>query len=196
MKWMALFSVGGFGLFALVIGVVWGLRKHELFRSGLRTQGTVVDHYKSVSTSVGDPWNRTGPDVSYFPVVEFQTAAGAAIRFRGATGSGVPEYDTGALVTVAYQPDKPKEAQILNFSQFWLGPVVVIVAGLLFFLMGVGAFFLIGSSDRHLESAQDLIRRQFPTRPDAVFSQEPGGVIKFGPPKKGAAGDRLEDDAG
>ena len=172
MKWMALFTVGGFGLFALVIGIVWGLKKYELFRSGLRTQGTIVDHYKCVSTSVGDPRNRTGPDVSYFPVVEFRTVAGAAIRFRGATGSGVPDYETGSLVMVAYRPDNPQEAQIVNFSQLWLGPLVVIVAGLLFFLMGVGAFFLIGSSDRHLESAQNIVRRQFLAPPDAVFSQE------------------------
>jgi hypothetical protein len=154
---MALFAFGGFGLFALVIGVVWGLKKHELLRNGLRAQGTVVDQYKSVTTSAEEARTRTGPSVSYYPVVEYRTAVGATIRFRGATGSGVPDYETGTPVTVAYRADNPYEAQILGFSQFWLGPVVVTVAGLLFFLMGVGAFFVIGSSDRSLE-AQNLVR--------------------------------------
>jgi hypothetical protein len=110
--------------------------------------------------------------VSFFPVVEFRTSAGTAIRFRGATGNGVPDYETGQLVAVAYQPDNPQKAQIVSFSQFWLGPIVVTAAGLLFFLMGIGTFFLIGSSDQHQESAQDLMRRQFLTRPDATFSEQ------------------------
>jgi hypothetical protein len=73
---------------------------------------------------------------------------------------------------VAYQPDNPQKAQIVSFAQLWLGPVVVVAGGLLFFLMGIGSFFLIGSSDRHQESAQDLIRRQFLTRTDAVLSEQ------------------------
>jgi hypothetical protein len=163
MKWMALLIFGGLGLFALVAGVIWGFRRSELFRGGLRTQGVVVDQFKSVSSTVSDEKaSSTGVSISYYPVVEFQTERGATIRFRGATGSGVPDYETGAVVTVVYRPNDPQQAKILSFSQFWLGPLVVTVAGLVLFLMGVGTFFLIGQSERRMDEAQELMRQQFP----------------------------------
>jgi hypothetical protein len=163
MKWMALLTFGGLGLFALITGIVWGFRRSELLRSGQRTQGTVVDQFKSVSTTVGEGTARTtDTSISYYPVVEFLTQRGATIRFRGATGSGVPDYETGAVVNLVYRPDDPQQAKILSFSQFWLGPLVVTVAGLVCFLMGVGTYFLIGQSDRRMDAAQDLIRQQFP----------------------------------
>jgi hypothetical protein len=74
----------------------------------------------------------------------------------------VPEYEIGTRVTVVYQPGDPQQAKILSFSQFWLGPLVVSISGLLFFTMGVGAFFLIGQSDRRMDAVQEVIREQMP----------------------------------
>jgi hypothetical protein len=164
MKWMTLFIFGGLGLFALLAGVIWGFKRAEFLRSGVRAQGVVVDQFKSVSRAVDDEDRkaRTGPNISYYPVVEFASARGEAIRFQGSTGSGVPEYEIGTRVIVVYQPNDPQQAKILSFSQFWLGPLVVSIAGLVFFSMGVGAFFLIGQSDRRMDGVQELIRQQMP----------------------------------
>ena len=141
---MALFTFGGLGLFALITGVVLGFKRSELLRSGLRTQGVVVDQFKSVSSTIGEGTARiTETSVSYYPVVEFLTQRGATIRFRGATGSGVPDYETGAVVKVVYRPDDPQQAKILTFSQFWLGPLVVTVAVSRRFFRGNADFILI-----------------------------------------------------
>jgi hypothetical protein len=162
MKWMSLLVFGGLGLFALIAGIAWGLKRSELIWNGLQAEGVVVDNYKSVSASVEDEKARTGPKIAYYPVVEFKPEHGTTIRFRGSTGSGVPDYETGAVVRVVYRRENPAQVQILSFSQFWLGPLVVTIAGLLCFSMGTGAFFLIGQSDRSMQAAQELMRQQFP----------------------------------
>ena len=59
-----------------------------------------------------------------------------------------PVIDTGTEVSVVYNPANPSEALIGDFTQTWLGPLVVSVAGLVFILMGIGAFSLMGDSDR------------------------------------------------
>ena len=117
---------GGFGLFALIAGLIWGFKRFEFLRSGLRTQGVVVDQFKSVSRAVDDEDRKatSGPNVSYYPVIEFADKGAETIRFQGSTGSGVPEYAIGTRVMVVYQPDDPHQAKIVSFSQLWLGPLV------------------------------------------------------------------------
>ena len=59
----------------------------------------------------------------------------------------VADYEVGAKVSVSYDPSNPSEAQITDFTQFWLGPLGVGVFGFLFLVGGIGAFFLIKGSD-------------------------------------------------
>jgi len=167
MKWMALLLFGGMGLGALIGGLLWGKKRFLLSRNGLPGRGKVIENYKSETTSRKNGYDTT--DISYYPVVEFRTRSGETIRFRGSTGSGVPDYEAGAPVDVLYDPEKPHEAQISAFSQFWLGPMVVTIVGLIMFILGVGSFFMIGESDREMDGAQrDAMRSMLMMDPNVV----------------------------
>lgn len=151
MKWAALLGFGGIGLIALISGLTWGWNRYALSSNGLRAQGRVVENHKSVSTTDSPPGGGSSGQirnkytyVSYYPVVEFVTENGETIRFRGSTGSGVPDYEPGTPVEVIYDPAEPHSAQMTAFSQRWLGPLVVTCAGLVLIFMGIGGFFLIG----------------------------------------------------
>jgi hypothetical protein len=164
MKWMVLFLFGGLGLAALIGGLMWGAKRVALFRHGLPAQGKVVETYESRSTSDDDH-----ASVSYYPVVEFQTPDGRTHRFRGSTGSSTPDFEDGAMVTLRYNPQNPGEAQLVNFSQFWLGPVVITAAGLIALFLGVGSFFMMGDNDKGMDAARTAMERQFlSARSDAV----------------------------
>jgi hypothetical protein len=165
MKWMVLLLFGGLGLGILVGGLIWVAKRYEISTNGVHAQGTVVENYKSISTNSEDSDRRSRSSGAYYPVVEFQTEEGKKIRFQGSTGSGTPEFEVGTPVKVVYKPQNPHEAQLVNFTQMWLGPVVITIAGFIFFSMGVGSFFIMGAGDASQKNSQ----RQFLSmRPDSV----------------------------
>lgn len=170
MKWMALILFGGLGLAALIGGLVWGGKRYLLSRGGVHIGGTVVENYESLTTvRRDDRSNAREMEVSYYPVVEFTTQQGETIRFRGSTGSAVPDYEVGTPVEVLYDPRNPYGAQMADFSQLWLGPAVVTGAGLIAFIMGVGVFFLIGQADRDMAAAkQSMVQSMLLMKPGAV----------------------------
>jgi hypothetical protein len=93
-------------------------------------------------------------------VVEFQTAQGATVRFKGSTGGSSPDYETGAPVRLRYNPKNPQEAQLTTFSQFWLGPVVITAAGLIALFLGIGSFLMIGGDDQGFSGMRAAMERQ------------------------------------
>lgn len=143
MKWVCLLAFGGVGLGALTAGLVWGSKRYQLHKNGVPVKGTVVE--LSESSSTDDDGERT---TSIYPVVEFTPADGRARRFRGSTGSSSPDYSVGQSVDVVYHREDPDQAQLADFSQFWLGPVAITLFGLFFMVGGVGGYFLIADSDK------------------------------------------------
>ncbi len=163
MKWILLVVFGGLGLAALLGGLIWGWNRVPLFQSGVRTTGVVVAQEETISarTSVGRHLNNSREAVNYNPIVEFTDSNGETHRFVGSTGGeGKPIIETGTEVEVIYDPADPNKAQIGSFEQFWLGPVVIAVCGVIFLLMGVGGFFLMGGSDRRLEEQAEMMQRE------------------------------------
>lgn len=165
MKWMVLIIFGGMGLAALISGVVWGAKRISLYRNGLPATGKVVENYQSSSTDSDDHTS-----VSYYPVVEFQTPDGQTHRFKGSTGSSSPDFEQGTRVRLRYNPKDPGQAQLVNFSQFWLGPVVITAAGLIALFLGIGSFIvLFGDDNKGLSDTGAAMKRQFlAARSDAV----------------------------
>jgi len=154
MKWIVLLICSAIGLPALIGGAAWLLKRYPLYANGIHTQGVVVESYESYSSSGGRMRGQEPPgvSVSYYPVVEFQIEEGEKIRFEGSTGSlGTPDYNeqVGSKVEVIYDRRNPHNAQIYTFSQFWLGPLVITIVGLVFFLFGIVFFFMISKSDKH-----------------------------------------------
>ncbi len=146
MKWVALFAFGGAGLAALTAGLVWGSRRYSLYKSGVRTNGVVVEVSAHHSTSTRD--GRTVDSTSYYPEVEFTAADGKPRRFTGSTGSSSPSYAAGQSVAVIYDPADPAKAQLADFSQFWLGPLALALFGFSFLVAGAGSFWLVADSDK------------------------------------------------
>lgn len=142
MKWVALAMFGTVGLIAFIAGCVWGYQRYMLYRDGVDAEGMIVENTQSRSK---DSDGHTS--VSYYPVVEFTAQGGSKHRFTGSTGSSVADYETGAKVSVRYDPQNPSKAQITDFTQFWLGPLGVGIFGFLFLVGGIGAFVLIKGSD-------------------------------------------------
>jgi hypothetical protein len=147
MKWVCLLAFGGVGLGALAAGLIWGSKRYQLHRNGVPVKGTVVELTETHSTERDDS-GRTRDTTSIYPLVEFTPADGRPRRFRGSTGSSSPDYAVGQSVDVLYHREDPDNAQLADFSQFWLGPVAIMVFGLFFLAGGVGGFFLIADSDR------------------------------------------------
>lgn len=145
MKWLALALFGTVGLSCFVGGLMWGMKRYKLMKEGVRTTGSVVDLEESRSTSKEN--GRTVESLSYYPVVEF-SVSGKTYRFRGSTGSSAPSYQVGAQVAVVYAPADPHDAQVADFEQFWLGPVLISIFGFIFLAAGIGSFFLIADSDK------------------------------------------------
>lgn len=164
MKWMVLVIFGGMGLAALIGGLMWGAKRVTLFRNGLPAQGKVVEISESVSS------DDDGSHVSYYPVVEFQTRNGETFRFKGSTGSSSSDYETGATVRVRYNPKNPRDAQLANFSQFWLGPVVITAAGLIALFLGIGSFIVLFGDDNKgmFDISAAMQRQMLSVRSDAV----------------------------
>lgn len=73
---------------------------------------------------------------SYYPIVEFTTATGKRIRFRGGVASAPPIFHPGEAVTVFYEPSRPEEAKINTLSELWLLPLVAGGSGVLLILIG------------------------------------------------------------
>ncbi len=67
--------------------------------------------------------------------------------------------ETGTTVNVIYDPQHPSDAQIADFTQFWLGPVVIVSIGLITLLMAVGAFIVIDETDKLPVAAADMQRQ-------------------------------------
>ena len=161
MKWIVLLLFGGLGLGALISGAMWGAKRLPLFQSGLRAHGKVVAQEERVSLeTIGKKNPYSQKVISYYPVAEFLTETGEKVRFTGSSGGkGKPIIETGTEVEVLYDPANRTNAQISDFSQFWLGPLVVTVCGLIFLLMGVGGFFLMGSHDRIMDERFEMMNR-------------------------------------
>lgn len=163
MKWILLLLFGGLGLAALSGGLLWGWNRLPLFQNGVRTTGIVVGQEETVSTKsrVGKHTTDSEDVIIYSPVVEFIDQRAKEHRFVASTGGeGKPIIENGTEVEVIYDPADPNTAQIGSFEQFWLGPVVIAVCGLVLLLMGVGGFFLMGGSDRRMGERAEMMQRE------------------------------------
>jgi hypothetical protein len=61
----------------------------------------------------------------YSPVVEFQVG-GQTYTIEGDNASDPPAYRVGQQVDVLYDPSNPQTAQINNFFERWLFPILII----------------------------------------------------------------------
>ena len=112
-----------FGNLFLAAFCLWGLyagyTSWRLQNEGTTTTGTVVRLEESNSSE--------GGCCVYSPVVEFN-ANGQTYSFEGDNASDPPAYEVGEVVHIIYDPSHPNTAQIDNWSERWLFPIIIIPA--------------------------------------------------------------------
>ncbi len=118
------FTVIAAGGLMVGIFVLWSAA--DLYASGLRTEGVVLESRASRHTTQetvrqpdGRETRREVEQVSFAPVVRFTTREGREIEFHGRGGSD-RSFSAGDRVTVIYDPANPIRARIVSFLDFWL----------------------------------------------------------------------------
>jgi hypothetical protein len=124
------------GLFLLAIGIFlsalgWQAYANitQTLKTMIPTSGKVVDmNPRIINTNSGDK-------TFYYPIVEFQTAAGETIRFENEQGGNPPAYQIGDQVDVRYNPQRPQVAMVTSW-EIWLPTALFGFAGGLLILIG------------------------------------------------------------
>jgi len=154
-QWVLLMVVGGAGACLLAVGLFRIAKHYRLTTSrGRMTEGRVVDQHKEYVTLTHSSRNRddtlfsdtkSSSWVRYSPIVDFHTEDGKPVRFQGRVSApSKPLIATGATVRVYYDPGNPANACIGTFSELWLRPLVMALAGLVFLVSGVLGFVASG----------------------------------------------------
>lgn len=126
---VAVVGEGAFTLIAATAAVLGTLalwNALELYASGTRTEGTVLEiretrrtEQEEVTRSDGTVDRRPVERTSYAPVVRFTTGEGREIEFHGRGGSD-SSLAEGERVTVIYDPTNPIRASLVSFLDLWL----------------------------------------------------------------------------
>lgn len=116
--------------FVSVMLVRRSLRK---LRAGGKATGEVVGSETTIDTS-----GRGSAKTFFLPVIRFTTQDGRVIVFTSDTGGRV-ERPKGSIVTVLYNPERPQDATLNEFTALWLFPIITAACGLPFLLAGLFA---------------------------------------------------------
>ncbi len=115
------------GIIILIFGLFWSYDIAYLTSKGINTTGTIVDK-KSHHSDGG--W-------TYSPVVVFLAKNGTSVRFEDVTGSSSPSWHIGDKVEVKYDPLEPDNAIIDSGVFNFLGPIAILVFGLVASIAGI-----------------------------------------------------------
>ncbi len=128
-------SKAGARWFITLSGLVWVLlllgsfwlfkRNYDFLSTSLTATGQVIDMESSTK-------NRPASGLAvYHPVVRFEMEDGTEVIYRSRTGSNPATHRVGEEVKVHYRYDNPQQAKIDSFTDLWLWPSVMLVAGAL-----------------------------------------------------------------
>lgn len=114
---------------AMIGGSIHMLRgRAETGLLGERTEGTVVGTEKTK--------DKEG-DICFFPVFEFKAVDGKSYTVKSTLGSNPSPHAVGKKVKIVYDRDAPNRAHIDAFKEMWLGPLILLVMGILFVWLGL-----------------------------------------------------------
>jgi hypothetical protein len=125
-------------LSALVIGVFVLWSAADLYASGGRAEGRVMEIRESRSIATEEVTLASGREVrreveriSYAPVIRFVTQEGREIEFHGRGGSD-RSFAPGETVSVVYDRTNPSRARIVSFLDLWLPAAVAFAVAVIF----------------------------------------------------------------
>jgi hypothetical protein len=127
-----------FGLSSTLAGILLFRNVYAKMRTWKTVSGTVVG-YKEYENQQA---NRSTS--SFCPQVQFTTDEGKMIAFTSSNGSSRRPYRIGATVKVLCPPGDPAKATIKSFSNLCILPIVAVVFGVAFALIGLDGVFVKG----------------------------------------------------
>jgi succinate dehydrogenase/fumarate reductase cytochrome b subunit len=138
----------------LAIAAISAARSGLALAKEATAQGSVVDLVLRT--------DQTGNQF-YYPVVAFTLPDGSRQTIQIATGSGSPAYKQDESVTIAYDPEQPRNARISSFSNtasMWILPLITGVLGAAFLAATLFARRVLGADS-------EQVRRSGDSRPNA-----------------------------
>jgi hypothetical protein len=113
---------------------VLSFRKKQFVERAVKAPGRIVEIIKETD----DEGNN-----SYHPRVEFKTPEGRSFTFTSSVGGNSDEFQPGDPLEILYEAAHPDGAEINEFWQLWLIPVILAgFGGILLFFAGILVFFL------------------------------------------------------
>jgi hypothetical protein len=79
--------------------------------------------------------------ITWAPVLKFKDKKGIEHTFESTVSSDPPAYETGEKVEVLYPEGKPEDVFINSFTEKWLTPILLGVAGLIMFIVNIWMVF-------------------------------------------------------
>jgi hypothetical protein len=119
------FAYGGIAL--LLLAALFLGQTLAVAAGGQRAEGVVIDNV----------WSNGGETATAQAVVRFE-AAGRTVQFKSPVGSSTPLHHVHDQVPVYYWPDKPEEAVVGSFADWYLRPIILSAWGLVFLAIGGG----------------------------------------------------------
>jgi len=104
----------------------WYTKTKSFIGEALTAPGVVIELVRS----------RSNDSTTYTPVVEYTTEKGQKIEFTSSVGSNPPSHSKGDQIEVLYHEDTPQQAKINSFFSLWLGPILLLVLGSIFSIVG------------------------------------------------------------
>ena len=78
----------------------------------------------------------------YYPVFSFIDREGKEHEIHSSYGSYPPRYEVGDSISVLYEPQNPRKAEIDSFLSLWLGPVIGFVLFVSLVLFSLSFIFI------------------------------------------------------
>jgi Protein of unknown function (DUF3592) len=118
------------GLVFSAIAAYFGADTWRFVDKASRADGTVVALKKGTFSQT-------------WPIVAFETASGARIRFQGNKPSrSSPRFPIGTRLNILYDEREPSNARINTFIDMWGLTLVFGIIGLVFLALGTAVLFL------------------------------------------------------
>ena len=118
----------GVGVIMLAVGALWIGKVNKFLASAVEAQGVIVDI--SAHQDIDDD------QMMYSAIIEFTAADGETYQFTVGNSSSIKP-KLGKQVGVLYDPAHPQDADRQGFWNQWLGPVIFLGLGGVFFILGL-----------------------------------------------------------
>jgi len=99
-----------------------------------------LKYHCRVNAEVVRYWVDRSDGVSFFPVLRFEVEGKRRHAISSYGGSGKP-WRLGSRVLIAYDPENPKVAGILQFGALWLFPIVFVGFGVVAIFAAISSYF-------------------------------------------------------